>query len=121
MAAPNIVNVTNITGKTAYIAVTTSAQDFLVNAASSNRVFKVNSIIVANINGTAAASVTVYISRNATEYRLASTIQVPANASLVVLSKDAGIYMEEGDTLKIIGSANNYLHATCSYESITNV
>ena len=38
MAAPNIVNVSTITGKTAYIAVTTSAQDFLVNAAASGKV-----------------------------------------------------------------------------------
>jgi len=28
------------------------------------------------------------------------------------------VYMEEGDTLRIVASANNYLHATCSYESI---
>jgi hypothetical protein len=119
MAAPNIVNVSTITGKTAYIAVTTSAQDFLVNAAASGKVLKVNSIIVANVNGTGAAQVTVYMYRNNTEYRIASTIYVPANSSLVVVSKDAGIYMEEGDTLRIFGSVNSYLVATCSYESIS--
>jgi hypothetical protein len=118
MAAPNIVNVSNITGKTAALALTTSSQDLLVNAASSGKVLKVNTLSIANINGTAAASVTVTLYRNNTEYRLASTIFVPANASLVVISKDAAIYLEEGDTIKILASLNNYLHAVCSYESI---
>lgn len=119
MAAPNIVNVSNITGKTAAVALTTSSQDLLINAAASNKVLKVNSLIVSNINGTAAASCTVTLFRNSTEYRLASTIFVPANAALVIISKDAGIYLEEGDTLRVIGSLNNYLHAVCSYESIS--
>jgi hypothetical protein len=118
MSAPNIVAVANITGKTAYIAPTTTPQDFLVNAAASGKLLKINNIIVANINGSAAAQITVYMYRNNTEYRLASTIYVPANATLVVLSKDASVYMEEGDTLRIVASANNYLHAACSYESV---
>lgn len=118
MPAPNIVNVTNITGKTTYLAATTAPQDLLVNAALSAKVLKVNNVTAANVNGSAAAQVTLYVTRNATEYRIASTIFVPANSSLVVISKDAAIYLEEGDTLKVFASANNYLHITCSYESI---
>ncbi len=119
MAAPNIVNVSNINGKTVAAALTTTSQNLLVNPASSNQVFKVNTLSVANISGTAAASVTVTLFRNSTEFRLASTIFVPANATLVIISKDAGIYLEEGDTIRIIASLNNYLHAVCSYESIS--
>jgi hypothetical protein len=119
MAAPNIVNVSNITGKTAAAALTTTSQDLLVNAASSSKVLKVNTLAVANISGTAAASVTVTLFRNSTEFRLASTIFVPANATLVIISKDAAIYLEEGDTIRAVASLNNYLHAVCSYESIS--
>jgi len=118
MAAPNIVNVSSITGKTSYLAVTTAVQDLVVNSAGSGKVYKLNSIIIANINGTGAATITVWINRNSADFRIASTIQVPANASLVVLSKDAGLYLEEGDTLRILGSANSWLNATCSYEII---
>jgi hypothetical protein len=119
MAAPNIVNVSNITGKTAVMFVTTSAQDLITNAANSNKVLKLNSLTIANVNGTAAASVTVSIFRSSSEYKLAHTVFVPANSTLVVVSKDSGIYLEEGDSLRIVGSANNYLHAVCGYESIS--
>ena len=51
MAAPNIVNVTTITGKTAGLAVTTSATDIVDNPASSGKVFKVNSLIISNVDG----------------------------------------------------------------------
>jgi hypothetical protein len=119
MAAPNIVNVSSITGKTTPLIVTTANQDIVSNALSSNRLLKINSVLVSNINGASAAQITVSLIRASTEYRLASTIFVPANASLVVVSKDAQIYLEEGDSLRVIGSANNFLHAICSYEIIT--
>lgn len=119
MAAPNIVNVSNITGKTAVMALTTSAQDIVTNAVNSNKVLKLNTLTIANVNGTAAASVTVSIFRSASEFKLAHTVFVPANSTLVVISKDSGIYLEEGDSLRIVASANSYLHAVCGYESIS--
>jgi len=118
MAAPNIVNVTQITGKSVGVLVTTSTQTPLTNPASSGEVYKVNTIIAANVNGTAAASVTVALFRNSVEYRVASGIFVPAGASLVVVSKDAAFYMEEGDALRIRASQNSYIHAIISYELI---
>jgi len=55
MAAPNIVNVTAITGKTSVTDLTsTSATTVVSNAASSNKVFKINSLIVSNVDGSAA-------------------------------------------------------------------
>jgi hypothetical protein len=119
MAAPNIVNVTTITGKTAVLAVTTSAQAIVTNSGSSGKVFKINSLIVANIDGTNNADVTVDLFRSSTAYRLASTVVVPADATLVVLSKDASVYLEEGDSLRLTASANTDLEAVCSYEEIS--
>ena len=60
MAAPNIVNVATITGKTATIALsTTNATAVVSNAASSSKVFKINNIIVSNDDGTNASDITL--------------------------------------------------------------
>ena len=44
---------------------------------------------------------------------------VPAQGTLVVISKDTMVYLEEGDSIRLTASANNYLHAVCSYEIIS--
>jgi hypothetical protein len=119
MAAPNIVNVTTITGKTAVQNVSTVATDIVTNSASSSKVFKINSLIISNINGTAAADITASVFRSTVEYKFAHTVSVPADAALVVLSKDAGLYLEEGDSLRLTASSNSYLQAVCSYEEIS--
>ncbi len=117
MANPNIVNVTAIYGKTAVLAVTTSATAIVSNSAASNKVLKVNSLYVANIDGTNNAEVTVDVFRSSTAYAIASTIVVPADATLDVLSNP--IYLEEGDSLRLTANANNDLQAVCSYEDIS--
>jgi hypothetical protein len=117
MAAPNIVNVTNITGKTAVQAVGTSATAIVTNSAASGKVFKVNALYVSNVDGTNAADVTVDIFRSSTAYRVANTIAVPADSTLDILSKP--LYLEEGDSLRITGSATGDLEAICSYEEIS--
>ena len=118
MAAPNIVNVTSIYGKVATLAVTTGATAIVSNSIGSNRVFKINSLIIANVNGTAAADITVDHYRGTTATRLALTVSVPNDATLVVLSKDTSIYLEEGDAIRLTASINSYLEGVCSYEEI---
>lgn len=119
MAAPNIVNVTTITGKTVGAALTTSSADIVTNAAASGKVFKINAIYVSNVDGTNNADVTVGFfdsSANAT-YELANTITVPADASLDLISKH--IYLEEGDKITALASANSDLEIVVSYEEIS--
>ena len=123
MANPNIVSVASIYGKTAYDAdVATSASSLVSNAASSGKILKINSLIIANIDGTNAADITVTL-RNAaggtTYSTLAYTISVPADATLVVISKDSSIYLEEDRSLYVAASAAGDLSATCSYEEIS--
>jgi hypothetical protein len=117
MAAPNIVNVATITGKTAVQSVGTSATAVVSNAAASNKVIKINSLYISNIDGTSAADLTVDIFRSSVAYRIASTISVPADATLDVLTKP--IYLEEGDDLRLTASASGDLQAVCSYEEIS--
>lgn len=118
MAAPNIANLTSITGKTDVQSVTTTTTALTTNSASSNKVYKINSVIVSNVDGTNDADITVDLFRSSTAYYLARTITVPADATLVVVSKDMGIYLEEGDSIRCLGSANSDLQAICSYEII---
>jgi hypothetical protein len=117
MAAPNIVNVATITGKTAVQAVGTSATAIVSNSGGSGKVFKVNALYVANIDGSAAADITVDLFRSSTAYPIASTVQVPADATLDLMSK--AIYLEEGDSLRCTASASGDLTAVCSYEEIS--
>lgn len=118
MAAPNVVNVSTITGKTDVQSVGLSATAIVTNSAASNLVYKINSLIVSNIDGTNNADITVDLFRSSTAYRLASTITVPADATLVVISKEIGLYLEEGDSLRLTASATGDLQAICSYEVI---
>jgi hypothetical protein len=119
MPAPNVVNVSTITAKTNVLAVTNSATNIVENTSSSGQVYKINSLVVANINGTSSADITVSLFRSATEYKLAHTVVVPADASLVAISKDTALYLEEGDAIRLTASANSMLHAVCSYEVIS--
>ena len=117
MAAPNIVNVATITGKTAVQAVTTSATAIVSNSAASGKVFKVNALYVSNVDGTNNAEINVDVYRSSTAYHIGKTIVVPADATLDVISK--AVYLEEGDSLRLTASANSDLEAVCSYEEIS--
>ena len=117
MAAPNVVAVATITGKTAVQAVGTSATAIVSNGSGSNKVLKVNALYVSNVDGTTPYEITVDLFRSSTAYKLASTIIVPADASLDLISKS--IYLEEGDSLRLTANTANKLEAICSYEEIS--
>lgn len=117
MAAPNIVNVTTITAKTAVLAPTTTATALITNSAGSGKVLKVNALYVSNVNGTAAANFTLDIYRGSVAYRVINLVSVPASTVLDALSK--AIYLEEGDTLRATASINSYLEVVASYEEIS--
>jgi hypothetical protein len=124
MSNPNIVNVTDIRGKTAVVDLTTTNATLVVeNPASSNKVFKINSLIVSNVDGSSAADITVslYSEDNigGTATQIVSTVSVPADASLVVISKDTSIYLEEDKSIGATASASNDLKVVCSYEEIS--
>lgn len=113
-------NVATITGKTIGAALTTSNASILTNSASSGKVFRINSIVVSNIDGSANADATVSIYKNATtDYYLASTVTVPADATLVVATKDMNLYLEENDAIRGLASANGDLHIIVSYDDIS--
>ena len=120
MANPNIVAVTSIYGKIAGQAVGTSAAAIVTNSSSSGKILKINSLIISNVDGTSSADITATVYKNqSTEYHLAKTVTVPADATLVVISKDTSIYLEENDSIRLLASAASDLEAVCSYEEIS--
>jgi hypothetical protein len=124
MANPNIVNVTSILGNSLSVAVGTSATQLASNAASSNKVFKINSIVVANIDGTNAADITVNIYSAAalggSPIAIVSTISVPADASLIVTDKTTTFYLLENQSIGAIAGTSGDLVATASWEEISS-
>ena len=120
MANPNIVSVTSIYGKTAYLTPTDTASNVLLaNAAASGTVLKINQIVAANIDGTNAADVSAFITKSGgSPIAIASTISVPADATLNLIDKNSSFYLEEGDNIEAGASADNDLTITISYEEI---
>jgi len=127
MANPNIVNVSAIYGNTSSYLISSTANPFatalISNPASSGKIFKINSIVVANVDGTSAADITITLFSAAalggSGTALLSTASVPADASLVVMDKTTGIYLLEDKSIGATASAANDLVVTCSWEEIS--
>ena len=124
MANPNIVSVNSIFGNTTGIALTTTLTTVLLaNASSSGKVYKIESIMVANVDGTNAADVTIDWNTNAggtgSSFALAATISVPADATLNLIDKNSSFYLMENQSIIGGASANSDLECIISYEEIS--
>ena len=118
--APNIVNVTSIYGKTHSALLDTTLTTTQVTCAA-NKILKINSIIVANVDGTNPADVSVYFNPNGgTRRAIASAVTVPAKSTLVVLGKDSPIYLNESDLIEAGASEVNDLEMMISYEELAD-
>jgi len=127
MANPNIVSVTSIKGESVGFALSATTTTTLLTVAS-DKVVKVNRITCANVDGTNAADLTLYVAKanftpdgisnfdTSGDFHLAKTVSVPADATLVIL--DTPIYLMEGDVLKGGAGAASDLELFVSYESI---
>jgi len=126
MANPNIVSVATIYGGNMGWALSNTLTATLLTV-DANKLLKINRIVCANVDGTNAADLNLYVdgmgtaaadgvtptAASATTY-LAKTISVPADASLVV--SDTPIYLKESDVLKGGASATGDLELFISYE-----
>lgn len=123
MANPNIVNVTTIYGNNSSVSLSTTNATLIVeNVAASGKVYKINMITVANVDGTNAADVTIskYSEDNigGTAYPIVSTVSVPADATLIVLDKTTSIYLKEDESIGATAGTASDLVVTCSWEEI---
>ena len=115
MATPNIVNVATINAKNATANLTGTSRTEAIDVPA-DKVAKINTILVANIDGSNAADITIEVSvDNGSNYvKLANTISVPADATLSFLENP--IYLDETDLLYFTASAANDLSYFVSYE-----
>ena len=125
MANPNIVNVAAIYGNNSSTSLsTTNATAIVNNAASSGKVYKVNMIMVANVDGTNAADITInkysQDDLGGTAYAIASTISVPADATLIVIDKTTAIYLKEDESIGATAGTASDLVVTASWEEINS-
>ena len=127
MANPNILQAATVVGNTSTYLISSTANPFATalvnNAASSNKVYKINSIVVANVDGSAAADITISIfsqdDLGGTGTAICSTVSVPADATLVVTDKNSSFYLLEDKSIGATASAANDLVVTCSWEEIS--
>jgi hypothetical protein len=115
MANPNLLSITSVVGNTAVANVTTVNTTLVENAAASNTIVKINSMLVSSI-ASVTETVNIGINRSSTSYFITSNVSVSPGATLDVLNKS--IYLIEGDSIFVAASANTSLHAICSYEVI---
>ena len=120
MANPNLVNVTSIHGKVDGHALTTDAignANCSVITCAADKLIKINSIIVANVDGTDSVNIDVAVNLSGdARFYLAKTVAVPADSTLVVIGKDSPIYLEENDDLEARASAASDAELVVSYE-----
>ena len=126
MANPNIVSVATIAGGSVGGHLTTSLVAFLTVTAE--YLLKVNSILVANVDGTNAATCDVRVVKlNVTPlgitnldtsgtFYIAKTVNVPADDILVLVDKP--FYLMETDVLQAKASAASDLDLFVSYDVI---
>ena len=124
MANPNLVNVAFIFGENSLTSLsTTGATSILSNAASSGKVYKVNSIIVSNVDGTSPADITISVYSAAalggSAFPIVSTLSVPADASVIVVDKSTGVYIKENQSIGATANVANDLVVVASWEEIS--
>ena len=125
MANVDLINVSSVLPGNAGFNLTNTATATLITV-DADHVCKINRITCANVDGTNAATLDLFVDglgsgasgvtttgADATVY-LAKTVTVPADTTLVVL--DTPIYLMEADVLKGGASANSDLDLFVSYE-----
>ena len=121
MAAPNIRNPSSLIGKTAvYKNVPTGLTAVLANGAASGEVYKINSIFAANTNGASFTTISISLYNGSTDHYLASTINVPPDATQIISTKETYFYLEEGWSIRAFAGNANYIDVIVSYEEISN-
>jgi hypothetical protein len=135
MPNPNIVNVTDIRGNTAYVipsSAATATTSWTHNGTTAltgltpaaNTVNRVTSIVAANTTSSAATA-TIAVGNNATFGSAtviaypAFQISVPPNASLVIVDKTNSLYITENQSVAAFSGTASALTFTATLEAIT--
>ena len=118
MANPNMISATSIIGDTITADLTTTMTTVLLSGVL-NKILKINTIIVANIDGVNATSFNMYIDDGVNARAFAFQITVPPGSSVVIIDRNSGFYLKENQFIEGGASLNSDLVATISYEIIS--
>ena len=119
MATPNLINVATITPKNAMGTLGDTNRTTMIDVPAETAV-RIDTILVANDDGTNAADCTLEISNDngSTYFKIASTISVPADSTLSMI--DTPIYLDETDIIAITAGAANDLDYHVSYVELVD-
>ena len=116
MAAPNLIQVSSVYGKTTSTTIGTAVTALVSNPVASNKSYKINALYLANIDNVASARVSVDFYRSGTSIRIMDRSMIAPGDTVVAMTKDTGIYLEEGDSLRCYADQNGLVHVVLSYE-----
>ena len=119
MPSPTLfpISANTVDGKTAFLPVTTSVTAIVTAAA--DELCEIKTLLVANTSGT-ARTLTADVYRSAAANTVC-IVEIPANSMVVVIGRDAPVYLEASDALRLTASADSALVATASYDLVQPV
>jgi hypothetical protein len=118
MASPNLVNVTAKYGKTTVETVGSSNKVIAANAAISGKLVRVFSLYLSNSSETETGYITVYLFRANATIKLANMLEVAPRDTVVFITEQAPIYLEEGDSIVCQSTQTVVFNAISSYDII---
>ncbi len=121
MANPNIISATSTYLNNSLVVLGATTETLVVsNTAASGKVMLVDSLYAANVDGVSSCDFSLLLYPNdtntGTAAKITSTVAVPADATVIVLSKDAPIALKEGQSIYAVASAANDIHVVCSWK-----
>ena len=124
MANPNLNSATTVQANNSLVNLSTTSATLVVsNAASSGKIYLIDSIIVSNVDGTNNADVTLELfpadDNTGTAAAIAKTVVVPADASLMVVSKEMGLCIKEDQSIYATTSAASDLDIVACWKEIS--
>ena len=124
MANPNLASASSVLVGNALIRLTsTSATQVVSNAASSGKAYLLDSLIVSNVDGVNACDITIDLFASATNTgtatKIAHTVTVPADSTLIVVSKENPLSMMEAQSIYATASAADDLHVIASWKELS--
>jgi hypothetical protein len=122
MTAPNLKSpstLTTVIGKTAPYNCTGTLSAALSNGSGSGKVLKVTAIRAANVDGINNVDFDLSHYRDGTHTYIAYKVTIPAASTLLPLSREEYLYLEEGDAIYAKASTTTKIDLLISYEDIS--
>jgi hypothetical protein len=120
MAAPNLVNNTgNFKSFQQTVTLPVGQTTLVINPPASGQVFKIESVTISNVSNSDLTASTLAV-KNGESFYIAKNEGVAKKSNIQSITRDTGIYLEEGDNLAVETAADSLLVATVTYEIMSN-